>query len=144
MLPETCEPTCTVMTELMVPVASTTSLISPRSTLAEKCCTGAVRFKPTKANDPSRRRAAATMIHVRLFFIFTSGQYAIHTAAPRSDRAGRLFAPGSIRRIPRLPPRTAPLPPPPPPTSEWATARSDPPGRSRGHLPAPRLLPQPG
>ena len=36
MVPETCEPTCTVITALMVPVASTTSRMSPRLTLAVK------------------------------------------------------------------------------------------------------------
>ena len=36
MVPETCEPTWTVTTALMVPVASTTSRIAPRSILAVK------------------------------------------------------------------------------------------------------------
>src|SRR5581483_833570 len=38
MVPETCAPTCTVMTALIVPVASTTERISPFSTFAVKYC----------------------------------------------------------------------------------------------------------
>src|SRR5437773_3986406 len=37
MLPETCDSTCTVITELMVPVASNTFLIAPRSYFAVEC-----------------------------------------------------------------------------------------------------------
>ena len=38
MVPETCEPTWTVVTALIVPVASTTWRISPRSALVVKYC----------------------------------------------------------------------------------------------------------
>ena len=53
MVPETCDPTWTVMTALIVPVASTTSLISPRSTFAVKCCAGVFRFRAQDGNNPA-------------------------------------------------------------------------------------------
>ena len=52
-VPETCDPTWTVITALIVPVASTTSLISPRSTLAVKCCACVLRVSPNAANSPA-------------------------------------------------------------------------------------------
>src|SRR6202030_4388475 len=66
--PETCDPTCTVVTALMVPVASTTWKISPRST-------GEVEYEalspPLRAK---RKRAApiksAAIIRRRGFVIF--------------------------------------------------------------------------
>src|SRR6266404_5507419 len=59
MVPETCEPTCTRITALIVPVASTTSCISPRSTLAVKCCAWVLRFKPKIRNNPTTTAAPA-------------------------------------------------------------------------------------
>ena len=65
MVPETCEPTCTVVTAFTEPVASTTSRISPRSTAAVTYSVRGLRFtRPTttrasamtSAPIPSHRR----------------------------------------------------------------------------------------
>ncbi len=56
MVPETCEPTCTVRTALSVPVASTTSRISPRSTFAVTYCT-----LPPPLNEKSTTIAVNTI-----------------------------------------------------------------------------------
>src|SRR5580692_12289150 len=70
MLPETCDPTCTVITALIVPVASTTSSISPRSTFAVKCCACAFRFIPNAANNPATTTTPAKISHRPLIFIY--------------------------------------------------------------------------
>src|SRR6266404_5507418 len=70
MVPETCEPTCTRITALIVPVASTTSCISPRSTLAVKCCAWVPRFKPKIRNNPATAAAPAKVFHLLFGFVF--------------------------------------------------------------------------
>src|SRR6266436_3147476 len=69
MLPETCDPTCTVITALIVPVASTTSSISPRSTLAVKCWAWVLRFSPNAANSPTTTTTPAKISHLPVLFI---------------------------------------------------------------------------
>src|ERR1700676_4931469 len=69
MLPETCDPTCTVITALMVPVASTTSLIAPRSTFAVKCCAGVFRFRAHATNSPVTTTTHTKMSHRPLIFM---------------------------------------------------------------------------
>src|SRR5216684_3570010 len=75
-VPDTCEPTCTVMTALIVPVASTTSSISPRSTLAVKCCTAPPRFRPNVANRTITTIKPARINHLFFVFIQFSGALA--------------------------------------------------------------------
>src|SRR5713101_7544674 len=53
----------------MVPVASTTSWMSPRSTLAVKCCGWALRFNPKTTNAPAKTTRPATMYHLLFVFI---------------------------------------------------------------------------
>src|SRR5580765_5961647 len=60
------------MTALIVPVASTASLMSPRSTLAVKRSVCTVRFKPKAMNKAVRTAAASKIIHLPLLFIFPS------------------------------------------------------------------------
>jgi len=71
MVPETCEPTCTRITALIVPVASTTSLYRPLN-LAVKCCAWVLRFKPKIRNNPATTAAPARMSHLLFGFHFTS------------------------------------------------------------------------
>src|SRR5580704_3835988 len=70
MLPETWDPTCTVITALIVPVASTTSSISPCSTFAVKCCACVVRFSPNAANRTATTTMPAKISHRPLIFIY--------------------------------------------------------------------------
>src|SRR6267154_3380778 len=53
----------------MVPVASTTSWMSPRSTLAVKCCGWALRFNPKATNAPAKTTRPPTMYHLLFVFI---------------------------------------------------------------------------
>src|SRR5258705_3989869 len=53
----------------MVPVASTTSWMSPGSTLAVKCCGWALRFNPKATNAPAKTTRPATMYHLLFVFI---------------------------------------------------------------------------
>src|SRR5690348_1941842 len=62
------------MTALIVPVASTTSSMSPRSTFAVKCCTDPARFRPNAANRAITAAKPARINHLFLVFIqFSSG-----------------------------------------------------------------------
>src|SRR3984957_13268118 len=72
MLPETCDPTWTVITALIVPVASTTSLISPRSTFAVKCCACVLRFNPKATNRPAASTTPAMISHRPVLFMHRS------------------------------------------------------------------------
>src|SRR5215472_15736704 len=69
MVPDTCEPTWTVITALMVPVASTTSRMSPRSTLAVKCWACAVRFHPSTTKSATATTAPPNTSHLVFSFI---------------------------------------------------------------------------
>src|SRR6266853_1028743 len=60
------------MTALIVPVASTTSLIAPRSAFAVKCCAGVFRFRPKATNNPATTTTHAKMNHRPLMFISSS------------------------------------------------------------------------
>src|SRR5579862_518565 len=53
----------------MVPVASTTSWISPRSTFAVKCCTCVSRFRPNATNNPATDTTTARMSHLRFVIL---------------------------------------------------------------------------
>src|SRR5512146_1816121 len=70
MLPETCEPTCTEVTALMVPVASTTARTSPRSTREVKYWVLSLRLRPKAANSTTAATMTATIVHL-LFNTFT-------------------------------------------------------------------------
>ncbi len=75
MLPETWDPTCTVTTALMVPVASTTSWIAPRSTSAVKYCAWA---RPCARRTTSRTATAtrpATTIHRRRVILMSTSSF---------------------------------------------------------------------
>src|ERR1051326_8855722 len=66
-VPETCEPTCTFTTALTTPVASTASLISPRSTFEVRYCTRSPwRTSGAATSAASSSAAPATNIVVRL------------------------------------------------------------------------------
>src|SRR6478672_4551105 len=75
-VPETCEPTCTLTTALTTPVASTASLISP-------CCTFEVRYW---TRSPRRTNGAATTA-------------ARSSAAPAMNSVFRLFIAQRLDRI---------------------------------------------
>src|SRR5581483_10582877 len=66
MVPETCDPTCTEVTALIVPVASTTERISPRSTLAVKYWVRSLRPSPKAANTTTAITATARISHLLL------------------------------------------------------------------------------
>ena len=68
-VPETCDPTCTVVTALIVPVASTTCLISPRSVAAVKYCGACLRFMANAAKITTPIATIARMNHL-FFMIF--------------------------------------------------------------------------
>jgi len=73
MVPETCDPTCTAFTALMVPVASTTLWISPRSALAVKYCGLSLRPKLKAANMATATTIATSTVHLLFrYFIRTS------------------------------------------------------------------------
>src|SRR6267142_566796 len=65
MVPDTCEPTCTVVTALMVPVACTTFCTSPFCTFSVKYC-GAFADSSLKAVSPAMVASNTPMI-VHLF-----------------------------------------------------------------------------
>src|SRR5215467_5812122 len=69
MTPETWDPTCTVITALIIPVASTTSRISPRSTFAVKCCGWPLRFSAIVAITPITTATPARISHLVFGFI---------------------------------------------------------------------------
>src|SRR5690349_14490367 len=73
MTPDTWEPTCTVMTALIIPVASTTSRISPRSTLAVKCCGWPLRLSPIVATTTIATTTPARISHLVFVFITSPG-----------------------------------------------------------------------
>src|SRR3984893_14525788 len=58
-----------MITALMVPVASTTSSIPPRSTFAVKCCACVLRFRPKAASSPATTTTPVKMSHLLLIFI---------------------------------------------------------------------------
>ena len=70
MFPETCDPTWTEVTALMVPVASTTARMSPRSARAVKYCVLSLRLSPKAANSTTATRMTATIVHL-FFSMFT-------------------------------------------------------------------------
>ena len=53
------------MTALIVPVASTTSLIAPRSTFAVKCCAGVLCFRAHATNTAPTTATHTKMSHIR-------------------------------------------------------------------------------
>src|SRR6185437_4979768 len=65
MVPETCDPTCTVVTALIVPVASTTSWMSPRSALAVKYCGWSLPLNWKAAKMPTAITTSNAMIQWR-------------------------------------------------------------------------------
>src|ERR1700736_79452 len=65
-VPDTCEPTCTVVTALIVPVAWTTFCMSPFCTFSAKYC-GVFLLSYLKAvNSPMAARSTPMIVH--LFF----------------------------------------------------------------------------
>src|SRR3989442_342128 len=83
-VPDTCDPTCTVMTALIVPVASTTSWMSPRSTLAVKCCAGMPRFSTKAKNSTAATKTPARMSHL----LFVCAYRHANPDCPRALRHG--------------------------------------------------------
>ena len=81
-VPDTCEPTCTLITALMVPVASTASRISPRCTLAVNVVQGLIA-------------AAESTCHHSPTRIATESQSAEEQSARRRFRASSTGARGS-------------------------------------------------
>jgi len=68
MVPETCEPTCTVVTALMVPVASTTVRMSPRSIFSVKYW---VESRAVSILAAMATAATATIMSaIQIFFAF--------------------------------------------------------------------------
>src|SRR5258708_39841717 len=63
MVPETCEPTCTVVTALMVPVAWTTFWMSPFCTCSVKYCGTLVDSSLNAASTPIATRSMAMIVH---------------------------------------------------------------------------------
>jgi hypothetical protein len=78
MTPETWDPTCTVITAFMVPVASTTSWISPRSTLAVKFWSCDLALKPKAAKMATTANTPAKISHLRFFFIHSPEKMKTH------------------------------------------------------------------
>src|ERR1039457_668732 len=88
--PDTCDPTWTVITELMVPVASTTSWISPRSTFAVKCCTCVSRCSPNATNNPATATTAAKMSHLRfVIYVWSRKSQTLHSYRSASIGSSR-------------------------------------------------------
>src|SRR5690242_18356405 len=69
MAPDTCEPTCTLITSFIVPVPSTTSCISPCSTSAVTCWACALRFHPSTRKSAATTTAEPIRSHLILGFI---------------------------------------------------------------------------
>src|SRR2546423_3261883 len=84
------------MTALIVPVASTTSRISPRSTLAVKCCTWLPRFKPKAANSPINATTPARISHLLLTFIVLQKTAGASLVAQRFNGVQRRCLSGRI------------------------------------------------
>src|SRR5580700_578484 len=71
----------------MVPVASTTSWISPRSTFAVKCCTCVSRFSPNATNNPATATMAAKMSHLRfVIYVWSRKITNLSLVSQRFDR----------------------------------------------------------
>src|SRR5690348_2576865 len=65
-VPETCDPTCTVVTALMVPVACTTSFMVPVCALAVKYCAWSLRPKVNAASRMTSPIAVSERSHLFL------------------------------------------------------------------------------
>src|SRR5215469_8684836 len=90
MVPETCEPTRTVTMGLMVPVASTTSSICPRSTWAVKCCAWALRLRPKITKRTTDTVAAAKMNHFALILMYASQEVRLSISSFVAQRLNRV------------------------------------------------------
>src|SRR5882724_3278750 len=86
------------MTALIIPVASTTSWISPLSTLAVKCCGALLWFRPNATNSPATTTAPAKMSHLLFIFISRPGTYVLETSFI-SQRLDRIEQRGFSRRV---------------------------------------------
>src|SRR5437763_13978812 len=98
MTPDTWEPTCTVMTALIIPVASTTSRIWRRITLALMCCGWPFRLRPIMVIAAIATAIVARTIHLVFVFI-TSPEIWRPDASFVSQRLDGIQVRGLLRRV---------------------------------------------